>query len=356
MQYYVRNLLQRKSPHKNRRHFTLNWRSGKLWDWLKKGMDLAVLEINSDSSNAAIQIIYEDDKATPNSGISAYNKLKSIDKVNYIIGGMFSNVALSIAPIAEKDDLVLMSPTASAVEFSKFGDHVFRIYPSDSYDGDFLADFSYNRLGARVSQSFLVDAASTVEISQVFGDKFKSLGGTISFTNNYKQGETNFRTILQKLRSDSSDIVFLPGYIDDISTLLKQSTELGLQKTYVSISTVYDKKLIEIAGKAAEGLIFSAPVFDANSKNAVTQNFVTLFKKENNSTPDILAAYGYDVVKISYKVIYNTQNRSVPEIIANLNNTKDYPGVTGNTNFDQNGDVRKELNILTVKNGEFVKY
>src|SRR5688572_7523892 len=156
---------------------------------LKKGMDLAIMEINSDSTNAQIEVIYEDDKATPNSGISAYNKLKSIDKVDFIIGGMFSNVALSIAPIAEKDSLILMSPTASAVEFTKCGDHVSRIYPSDSYDCDLLADFSFNKLQSKSVAIVSVDAASTVEISKVFSDKFKSLGGTISSSNRYKQGE-----------------------------------------------------------------------------------------------------------------------------------------------------------------------
>jgi branched-chain amino acid transport system substrate-binding protein len=323
---------------------------------LKKGMDLAVMEINSDSTNVQIEIIYEDDKAAPNSGISAYNKLKSIDNVNFIIGGMFSNVALSIAPIAEKDSLVLMSPTASAVEFTKFGDHVFRIYPSDSYDGDFLADFSFSKLHARSVAILAVDAASTSEISKVFRDKFESLGGTISSSNSYKQGEKNFKTILQKLKYDSSEVIFIPGYIDDIATFLKQSRELGINKTYLSISTVYDKKLIEIAGAAAEGLIFSAPAYNPGSTNGEIQSFVKLYTKVNNATPDILAAYGYDVVKISYQAITKSANRTLPEIITNLYNIKSFPGVTGNTSFDRNGDVVKQLKIMTVKNGSFIEY
>ena len=269
---------------------------------------------------------------------------------------MFSNVALSIAPIAEKDSLVLMSPTASAIEFTKFGDHVFRIYPSDSYDGDFLASFSYNKLQAKSIAIISVDAASTVEISKVFSDKFKSLGGIISSSNNYKQGEKNFKTLLQKLKSDSSKVVFIPGYIEDIGTLLKQSKELGLNKTYLTISTVYDKKLIEIAGAAAEGLIFSAPVYDAKNTNPETQKFVQLFTKENKTTPDILAAYGYDVVKVSYQAISKSPNRNLSEIINNLYDIKDFAGVTGNTSFDRNGDVLKQLKILTVKNGTFLEY
>ncbi len=322
---------------------------------LKKGMDLAIKEINSTSSNTPIQIIFEDDKGTPNAGIAAYNKLKSIDRVNYIIGGMFSNVALSLAPMAEKDDVILMSPTASAVEYSNFGDHVFRIYPSDTYDGDFLADFTFNQLGSTNVAILSVDAASTIEVSKIFAEKFKLNGGIVGFTNNYKQGEKNFRTILQKLKSVEAEVIFIPGYIEDIATLLKQAKELGVKKTFLTISTVYDKKLFDIVGDAAEGLIFSAPAYDANSSNAETQNFVNLYKKEYGETPDILAAYGYDVVKISYQAISKSPTK-LSEIINNLYNTIDYPGVTGKMNFDKNGDVVKQLKILTVRGKSFIEY
>lgn len=323
---------------------------------LKKGMDLAIKEINSDPKNSQLNVIYEDDKGVPNTGISAYNKLRSIDKVNFIIGGMFSNVALSIAPLAEKDDVVIMSPTASAVQYSNYGDHLFRIYPSDSYDGSFLADFAANKLKAKSVAIITLDAASTIEISNVFREKFDAFGGRISSMSNYKQGEKNFRTILQKIKSDPSEIVFIPGYIEDIAILLRQSKELGVKKAYLSISTVYDKKLIEMSKAAAEGLIFSAPVYDPHNTDSMTQKFVKLFIREYNSTPDILAAYGYDVVMISYHAISRSQQNKLSDIINNLYSIKNYSGVTGDTSFDKNGDVLKQLKIFTVKNGEFISY
>ncbi len=322
---------------------------------LKRGMDLAVKEINSDSLTPLLKIIYEDDKASPNFAISAYNKLKSVDKINYIIGGMFSNVALSLAPIVENDNIILMSPTASAVEYSEYGDHLFRIYPSDIYDGNFLANFTFHKLNVNNVAIISVDAASTIEISRVFAEKFKLNGGTISFTNSYKKGDKNFRSILQKLKSNDSDIIFIPGYLEDLAILLKQAKELGLNKTFLTISTVYDNKLFEIAGNAAEGLIFSAPVYNSSGDNLETKYFVKIFSEEYGETPDILAAYGYDVVKISYNALSKSHS-NLDEIINNLMSIKDYPGVTGKTSFDKNGDVIKELRILKVKDNSFKEY
>jgi branched-chain amino acid transport system substrate-binding protein len=35
---------------------------------------------------------------------------------------------------------------------------------------------------------------------------------------------------------------------------------------------------------------------------------------------------------------------------------KDYPGASGKTSFDENGDALKEIIIKTIKNGQFVPY
>lgn len=324
---------------------------------LKKGMDLAVKLINGDSLNAMkLQIIYEDDKGQPSIGVTAYNKLKTINRVNYIIGSMFSNVTLALAPMAEKDSLVLMSPTASAVELSKYGDHVFRIYPSDTYDGNFLAEFVANQMKKKQVAIVSVEAASTVEISNIFASSFKALGGEITSSSTYKQGEKNYRNIIQNLKANIAEVVFIPGYVDDIAVFLKQAKELNLNKIFIGISTLYDKKIIELAGISSEGLIFSAPVFDINNSNPENKKFVDAFKKEYGAEPDILAAYGYDVVNISYKAISESSDNEVSSYIADLYKIEQYPGVTGNTTFDKNGDVIKQMKVLTIKDGKFTDY
>ncbi len=323
---------------------------------LKKGMDLALKEINSKNPKLKFEIIYEDGKGNPSTAISAYNKLKSANNINYVIGGMFSNVALSLAPIVEKDKVILMSPTASSVEYSKYGDYLFRIYPSDSYDGVFLSKFVLEKLKVNSVAIISVDAASTTQITNVFVKNFKSLKGKIELVDFYKQGTKNYRTILQKLKTIKSEVVFIPGYIEDIALFLKQAKELNISKTFLTISTVYDKKIFDIAGTSAEGLIFSAPAYDINSTKEEVRKFVKSFSNEYKEKPDILGAYGYDVVNISYKVLTSPITNKTSEITKGLYKIKNFKGITGNTSFDDNGDVIKELNIVKVKNNSFIKY
>lgn len=325
---------------------------------LKKGMDLACEEINNRGRilGKKLVVIYEDDRGDPKTGVSAYRKLATVDKTPMVIGAMFSAVTLAIAPIAEKDKIVLLSPTSSAVDLTYAGDYIFRIYPSDTYDGVFLADFTYNRLKAKSVSIIYLQVASIAAVSDVFKQNFKKLGGKVLSMQGYKEGDTEFRTLLLKAKNEKSDIVFIPGYLKEMATLLKQTKELGIKKQFLSISTFYDPKILELAGNAAEGVLFSSPMFDPKSETPEMKEFVTKYKAKYGNEPDILGGYGYDVVNIAVEALKTTKTVKPNDIKMALYNIKNYPGVTGKTSFDSNGDVIKELKIMQVKDSKFTPF
>lgn len=323
---------------------------------LKRGMDLALEEINSKGgvNNTKLQIIYEDDKGEAKTAISAYRKLVDIDNVPMVIGGMFSVSTFAIAPLAEKEHRVLLSPTASAIELTTAGDYIFRIYPSDIYDGIFLAQFAHEDLKAAKVAVIYEQVASVVAIANKFKSDFESFGGKIVSFDGYNSDIKDFSTIIKKASNANPDIVFIPGNLNPMANLLIQAKHLGFQKQFLTISTFYDNKIFELAKDATEGVLFSSPMFDPTSNTPEMVNFVTLYKEKYNIEPDILGGYGYDVVRIAATALQNgTESEKIKDSLYRI---KDYPGVTGNTTFDSNGDVSKELKIMKVENGTFVPY
>lgn len=324
---------------------------------LKKGMELAVEKINDKGGiqNRKLKIIYEDDQGIPKTGVSAFRKLITAHKVPMVIGAMFSAVTLSIAPIAEKEKVVLLSPTSSAVDLTNAGDYIFRIYPSDTYDGIFLANFAYNRLRAKRISVIYLQVASITAVSEVFKEEFEKLGGKVVSMQGYKEGDTKFRTQLLKAKNKKPDIIFIPGYLKEMATLLKQAKELGIKTQFLSISTFYDPKILQLAGNAAERVLFSSPAFDPKSEKPEVKDFVAKYKAKYGNEPDILGGYGYDVVNIAAIALQKGKITS-DDIKEALYVIKDSPGVTGTTSFDPNGDVIKELKMMQVKNGKFSSF
>lgn len=164
---------------------------------LKNGIDLAIEDINGEGgiNGRKLQVVTEDSQADPQKGVSAFTKLATVNKVPMVMGAMFSAVTLAIAPVAEKRRVVLISPTSSAVELTTAGDYIFRIYPSDSYDGKFLATFAADRLKTKAVSILYIQVASVTAITKVFRQTFEHKGGEILEVQGYNEGETDFRGI-----------------------------------------------------------------------------------------------------------------------------------------------------------------
>jgi len=323
---------------------------------LKKGMDVAIDGINAQGgiNGKKLVVVFEDSQADPAKAVSAFNKLRSVDQVPMVLGDMFSAGTLAIAPIAERNKIVLLSPTASAVDLTKAGDYIFRIYPSDTYDGTYLAQFASDKARAKTVAIMFMQVSSISAVVQVFQSEFEKAGGKVVSYEAYKEGDTDFRSQLAKAKASEPDIIFIPGYLKEMANLLRQAKELGIKTPFLTISTFADPQILALAGDAAEGVKFSSPAFDVKSTTPEMQTFVQMFHKNYNEEPDILAGYGYDVVNIAAQAL-RASGEITPDIIKQaLYAIKNYPGVTGKTTFDSNGDVAKKLQMMCVKNGTFV--
>lgn len=319
---------------------------------LKKGMDLAIELNNSDSNNTKIEVIYEDDKGDAKSAVSAYRKLVDQDNVQIIIGGMFSSSTFAMTPLAEKDRKVLLSPTASAIELTEAGDYFFRIYPSDIYDGIFLANFAIKKIKAKRVAIIYEQIASITAISNKFKEVFETEGGAVVFISAYSSDMKDFRSILRNLISKKPDLVFMPGNIKTMSSFLIQAKQLNFKTNFLSISTFYDNKILDLTKEAADGVMFSTPMFDLNDTSQVIQDFAKNYINKYGVKADILGGYGFDVINITLRALRN--GNISDSIKKNLYGISNFQGVTGKTSFDQNGDVDKELKIMIVKGGKFV--
>ena len=94
----------------------------------KRGIEFAVEEINAAGgiNGRPLEVIYEDSKDDATHSVNAATKLISVDKVPVIIGPMMSGNTLAVAPIAEENGIVLISPNATSPKVTDAGDFIYR--------------------------------------------------------------------------------------------------------------------------------------------------------------------------------------------------------------------------------------
>lgn len=322
---------------------------------LKNGIELALAEHNRSASNK-LAVIYEDDQYAAKMSVTAVQKLIQIDKVPVIIGGAGSTTAEPITSIANQNKVVLLSPCATAPSLTGASPYFFRLWPSDTYEGAVLAETAWNKLGIKQVAILYVNAPYGQGITDVFSKHYQELGGTIAFSESYAQDATDFRTQLTKIKAAGVQWIFLPGYVKEVSNILKQSIELGLEVRFLGVNSLYDPNLLKVAGKAAEGAIFAVQTYDPDSTSPVIHRFVESYQTKYGAKPDAFAATGYDALRVVAAAIDRASNFSGPGIRDSMAQTKDFDGPSGRISFDSNGDVIKPLRLMGVYNGDFAPF
>jgi branched-chain amino acid transport system substrate-binding protein len=327
-------------------------------EMVKRGIDLAVDEINNSGgiNGSTLNVIYEDSKGSPKDGVSAAQKLIKQDKVQVIIGGVFSSVALSISPIADKNKVVLLSPAASNPQLSTAGDYIFRVWPSDTFEGMKMAEIAYKNLN--ISEVGILHSSDDygLGIKEVFINKYKKLGGNISIIENYHEGDTDFKTQITKIKSLMPRAIYLIGHYKEMSQILKQAKVLGIKSQFLSVSAFEVPEIIDLTGDAANGVIYLAPSYNSNSSTPEIKQFTTNFNKKYGNAPGIVEAHSYDALRIIASSMKRIKQVNGESIKNKLYQIKKYQGVTGEISFDENGDVSKPLQVKTLEKNKFVAY
>jgi len=322
---------------------------------IKNGIDLALDESDIKED---IRLIIEDDQGETKTATTIFNKLL-LQKTDIIIGGGMSSVAAALAPIAQKEQITLLSPTASLPSLTNSGKYFFRIWPSDNYEGYITADYIANIMQKKRAAVLYVNLDYGVGMNNVFSEEFSKRGGQIVFSEGYAQGATDFRTQLVKIRNNNPDVLYIPGYYQEVANILRQVKDINLDVQILGISSLYDERIIQLAGDQAEGIIFTYPSYDSNSEDETVQVFVKNYSARFGNTPDAFAAHGYDAMKVVEYAIKQLKKKSAPVTRETLRNeiskVSDFNGVSGKFSFDENGDVIKSMRFMTVRNGEFVQ-
>jgi len=315
----------------------------------QKGAELAVEEIKK-KYGVNIEVVYEDSQFESSKAVTAAQKLINIDNVKAIILGS-SRETLAVAPLAEEKKILLMTG-GNAAEITNAGDYVFRIYPSNLYQGEDLANFALKQGYTKIAVLTLLDDYG-VGLTDIFKKRVEENGGNIISETFPQQGITDFRTQLTKIKNSNSDALLIIAATNQYPLILKQIKELNINIPLLAPETFQSASILSKAGELAEGVLFTTFV-EADTKEY--DNFADAHQKKYGEMPGPFSSGFYDnIILVSEALIKNNVN--IEKAKDWLYNVKNWSGATGITNFDENGDpIGKSYTIMTVKNGQFVSY
>lgn len=317
----------------------------------KNGFEMAVAEANA--AGAKITTKIADDKADPTESANAVTKFITQDKVHALVGSVTSKATIADAEIANANKIPLISPTATnpqvTVVDGKRKEYVFRACYLDDFQGAAIAKLALETVKAKkAAVMFDVSNDYTKGLAEYFRDAFKKGGGEVAVFESYGEKDVDFSAILTKVAAANPDVLVLTDYYNKVSLIAKQAREKGIKATMVG-GDGWDSA--ELDFKVTDGSYFTNH-YSPDEQRPEVQDWVTKYREKHKGIPDALATLAYDATKVLIAAAAEAGAADPAKIREALQNTKDYPGVSGKITFDQNGNPVKDLAVIKIENAK----
>ncbi len=325
-------------------------------DLFREGIDMAVAEINAGGgvTGRNIRIIYGDDEASVTKGRLVAQHFADDTDIVAVIGHFNSYVSIPASRIYEFSGLIMLSPGSTSPALTRQGfKRVFRNIPTDEEIGRHMVDFAvkrgYNQMIVYYADNDYGEGLATAFEGRA-GEVDLAIVDRLSYDGISKK---EFRAALSKWKDFEFDAIFLAGSVPEAATFIAEAREMDVTIPILGGDGLDSPELLEIAGKAAEGVVVGS-VFATDIPCPNVQRFNEGFEEKYGVLPDTWAAQGYDAVKLLSHAMEKA-GTTVPDKVADmLRSTKNWQGVTGLHTFDGNGDVvGKAIIIKVVRNGGF---
>lgn len=323
-------------------------------------IQLAFDEINAAGgvNGRQLELVKADNKSEAAESTNSITKLLTQDKVVAVLGPISSSNALAAAPVAQAKKIPMITPTATnpkvtVEEDNKVKEFVFRTCFIDPFQGKVAAEFAAKSLKAKTAAIY-IDSSSDYSkgLAEVFKKTFEAAGGKIVSEEAFLAKDTDFKATLTKIKNANPEVIYVPGYYEEVGKIIRQGRELGIKQAFLGGDGFDSPKLAEIAGKANLNNAFFTNHYTPKDSAPVVQNFVTQYKTKYGSEPDALAALGYDAAKMLVDGIKRAGSTDAAAITKALAETKNLELVTGNISLDAQHNPVKSAVIIELKDGE----
>ena len=340
---------------------------------IQYGVQIAVDDANKNNWVPGVKFKVKalDDKAQPATGQSNATAFTGDTNVVGAVGPLNSGVALSMQKVFASANMVEISPSNTDPSLTQGKNWAttktrpyktyFRTATTDALQGGFAADYAFN--GLKKKKAFVVDDKQTygAGLAGIFNSGFKKLGGTIAGTDHVNTGDTDFSSLVTKIKNSGADLVYYGGQYDESEKITKQLKAAGVKIPLFGGDGMYATTYIQTAGKAAEGDLATSVGVPVDTLPAA-KAFVSTYKaKGYKGDYGAYGGYSYDAASAiikAVKAVKDANDGKLPDSndlrskVVDAVQKSDFEGITGKVTFDQYGDTgNKQLTVYQVTNG-----
>ncbi|HZB38126.1 MAG TPA: ABC transporter substrate-binding protein [Beijerinckiaceae bacterium] len=315
---------------------TLSGPAATLGQQARDGFNLAVKELGGKLGGRDVELVVVDDELKPDVAVTKAKGLVDRDKVDVVVGPIFSNVLLAIHKPVLEGGAILISANAGPSSYA--GKECHPNFFVTSYQNDqvheVLGKVAQNRGYKKV---YLLAPNYQAGRDSMAGFK-RHFKGEVVEESYVPLNTLDFQGELAKIAAAQPDAIFtfMPGGMG--VNLVRQYGQAGLKERipFLSAFTV-DESTLPAQQDAAVGLL-GGMTWAPNMDNPVNKAFVAAFEKEFNYVPGSYAMQAYDTARLIDSALKATGgNSGDKKALAAAIRKADFKSARGDFKFNANG-------------------
>ena len=307
-----------------------------------------------------------DDKGDGVEAVNAYNLAKE-NGITAVIGSVLTGATIGLADATYEDNMPQITASATATGVTVMEDtgevrtNVFRACFIDPFQGQKMADYAVEKLGAKTAAIFYETGSDYSEgLKNAFVVEAERMGLEIVDTEAFATGDKDFKAQMTNIASKNPDIVFCPIYYGEAGLAIQAARQAGCTATFLGgdgFGSVKDYASAE----ELEGSVYC-------SGYAPGTEDVAQFEKDYCETfgveevPNMFAPLAYDASMIMAYGLKAAEDagleagtdeykQAVIDAIKTMDGVK---GITGTYSFDSDNNPIKSVAIIELTGGEVV--
>lgn len=310
-----------------------------------------------------VEILEYDDKGD---GLEAVNAFKQAnDKgITAVIGSVLTGPTISLADETFSVNMpqITASATAAGVTVMEDGSvrtNVFRACFIDPFQGEKMADYAVNKMGAKTAAVLYESGNDYSEgVKDAFEAKAKELGLKVVASEAFATGDKDYNAQMTKIANANPDVVFMPIYYGEAGTAITQGRQAGMKSIVLGGDGFGGIKDYATAADLAGTVYCSGYAPGTPSVAQFEKDYCETFKVD--VVPNMFAPLAYDATMLMCKALEVAESKglkagsdeykqAVVDALAGMNGVE---GITGSYSFNETNDPIKTAAMIKVENGE----
>jgi branched-chain amino acid transport system substrate-binding protein len=269
---------------------------------MRNSFELALDHLGRKMAGKPVEVIYEDDQQKPEVGVQKSQKLVESDKVDFVIGYIWSNVLLaSLKPVVDSQTFLI---SANAGPSQVAGEQCSPFFFSTSWQNDQTPQAMGTYMTQKgVKTAFLIGPNYAAGKDMLTGVRTTFKGQVIGEELTKWPDQLDFSTELSKVRAarPESVFVFYPGAAG--VQFLTQYAQSGL-KGQIPLYTAFtiDAITLPLQKDLALG-VPGAQEWVNDLPNDANKKFVSDFRAKHKNYPSFYGAQAYDAANLANSAV-----------------------------------------------------